>query len=134
MPRMLTPLGLISRRTPQIFSLGECKLTMTTELGFMSRPYRCLDSVYRPGFVRLPAITERVTKQPTPEALESFRGGLVSVIQPSESVPQVAFRGYFEAKPTLAGDARICVHARVSAGFREQGRRHASEPQNKRRR
>jgi len=57
-----------------------------------------------------------VTKQPTPEALQSFFGGLVSVIEPSESVPQVAFRGYFEAKPTLAGDAtRVFVSMRASA-------------------
>ena len=36
MPRTVTPLGLMSSKMPQIFSLGECKLTITMELGFMA--------------------------------------------------------------------------------------------------
>ncbi len=36
MPRTVTPLGLRSRSMPQTFSLGECRLTMTMELGFMA--------------------------------------------------------------------------------------------------
>src|SRR6516225_1227002 len=132
MPRMVTPLGLISRRTPQIFSLGECKLTMTTELGFMSRAGASIQSTAE---VRQTGGDYGASdEEANSGSSESFLGGLVGVIEPSESVPQVRFRGYFEAKPTLAGDARICVHARVSAGFREQGRRHGIELQDKRRR
>src|SRR5258706_12375830 len=39
---MVTPLGLISSRRPQIFSRGECRLTITMELGSMSLVVLCL--------------------------------------------------------------------------------------------
>src|SRR5258708_37742024 len=41
-PRKVTPLGLISSKRLQIFSRGECRLTITMELGFMGLVVLCL--------------------------------------------------------------------------------------------
>src|SRR5260221_3935353 len=38
---MVTPLGLISSKIPQIFSRGECRLTMTMELGSITVVVLC---------------------------------------------------------------------------------------------
>src|ERR1700741_1485073 len=53
-PRKVTPLGLISSRMPQIFSRGECRLTMTIELGSMN--VSCIPS-------RLPQANQNLAKR-----------------------------------------------------------------------
>src|SRR5258708_7642588 len=76
-PRKVTPLGLISSKRPQIFSRGECRLTITMELGSMSLVVLCLLQLTARG-QKLATIRDRrfgdvTSPRPIPPSAEASR-------------------------------------------------------------
>src|SRR5882757_1860680 len=136
-PRMVTPLGLISSKRPQIFSRGECRLTITMELGSMSLVVLCLLQLTARG-QKLATIRDRrfgdvTSPRPVPPSGEASRSpwlssrfwslcGFVGTVEPLQRVVQVHIGTQCKREPSFA--RRIAVEAGVAFGSLQKGRRH----------
>src|SRR5258705_12359367 len=132
---MVTPLGMISSKRPQIFSRGECRLTITMELGFMSLVVLCLLQLTARG-QKLATIRDRrfgdVTPPwPVPPSAEASRSpwlssrfwslcGFVGTVEPLQRVVQVRIGTQCKREPSFA--RRIAVEAGLGFGPPEKGR------------
>src|SRR6266478_4194473 len=136
-PRKVTPLGLISSKRPQIFSRGECRLTITMELGSMSLVVLCLLQLTARG-QKLATIRDRrfgdvTSPWPVPPSAEASRSpwlssrfcslcGFVGAVEPLQRVVQVRIGTQCKREPSFA--RRIAVEAGVAFGSLRKGRRH----------
>src|SRR5580700_4434557 len=115
---MVTPLGLISSKMPHIFSRGECRLTMTIELGSINLSSVKLQFTARSGEIR-----DEIWKDvPYPSAPGSFSGSFVGAVEPLERVVQVRIGTQCEREPSITRG--VPGDAAVAFGSLRKGRRH----------
>src|SRR5260221_908366 len=113
---MVTPLGLISSKMPQIFSRGECKLTMTMELGSMIVVVLCpLQSTARESkFGKSCNGGSRPIKTRRISAEFSWFRSFVGMTEPIQRVVQISIGIKCEREPAFARG--VGVDAAVAFG------------------
>src|ERR1700722_19563836 len=118
---MVTPLGLISSRMPQIFSRGEGRLTMTMELGSMSVVDLCpLQNTA--GESRFGKSCNGGFRPIIPGWISagfSWFRSLVGIIEPFERVVQISIGSRCEREPACARG--VAADSEVAFGPLQKG-------------